>query len=251
MLSKLLQTTLICLISMGVYAQSVLHVVELYYADPVQVAAAIRPILAADDAIRSYDNKLIINTDRSRIDKISEIISLLDAKPRQILISLTEDTQLVSRELNAGYPTANGQYSAQINQQQTSANQVKTIKVMEGKETYIGQSGTAQVRRNTGYGSEYGRVQPIVVENGLHITVRLMDDIANITIRSKSDQWDDDSGTVQGNSIDTRIMGKIGEWIAVGGMSQTNNSSRQQNLSTSINREQSGFQLFVKIQPLN
>jgi prefoldin subunit 5 len=207
-----------------------LHAVPLQRALPEQIAPVLSAHVGPGSSVTAYGNQLILNVTDREYAQIRELLQQLDSAPRSLSISV-RGLRSESAQIRAG--SARGNWGNDQVQLQTgggwqprnhtevrveqrsvrgSRGSDQQVRAVEGMATYIG-SGSLQPF-DTGYGTR----QLVPVESGFYATARVIGDEVVVDIEQRDDR--SDGRAIRTAGISTRVRGRLGEWIALGGVSQ-------------------------------
>ncbi|MBU1333049.1 MAG: secretin [Gammaproteobacteria bacterium] len=234
------------LLALSTWSQAATEVMPLNYRTADELLPVVQSVLGNEGKVTPYGNQLIVNASSAKLEEVRTLLGQLDTQPRRLLISV--DSSDNSSQQDRGY-RADGSISAgngqiQIGQgEQAGRDQVRII----SRSTNSRSGGTQQVQtsegypaliqvgqsvpltqRSTGpYGQVYSETQYRDVTRGFYVTASLTGDIAHITISSNRDRLSTTQpGAIDVQSTDTRVSGRIGEWISIGGISEQSQANQ-------------------------
>lgn len=228
------------LLALSAWCQAATEVMPLNYRMAEELLPVVQSVLGNEGKVTPYGNQLIVNASPAKLEEVRNLLGQLDTQPRRLLISV--DSSDNSSQQDRGY-RADGSISAgnaqvQIGQgEQAGRDQVRIIR----RSTNSRSGGTQQVQTSEGYPAliqvgqsvpltqystgPYGQVHSDTqyrdVTRGFYVTASLTGDIAHITISSNRDRLNSaQPGVIDVQSTDTRVSGRVGEWISIGGISE-------------------------------
>jgi len=259
-----------CLLWLACLAQAqqqVLEVITLGYRQADEVIPLLRPLLAPGGTLTGTTNKLIVRTTAANLAELKQVLAVVDARPRQLVISVRQSSMA---EAGRGTGTVSGTVSAGSNAQVTvpappgtrrdpgvvvqsegdsiegralssrsaqDSSVTQTVRVLEGNSAFIrtGQSvpvtsirsnrtpGGTQITQSTDFAN---------ADTGFYVIPRVSGDRVTLEISTARDRVrNPDTGAVNIQRASTVVSGRLGEWIAVGGSSETSERSRSELLS--------------------
>ena len=245
---------LCCLASMTV-ADTRIATIELHHADPAQIVEVIRPLLGPDSSINHYNNQLIVNATEAEQATVREVLKQLDAAGRQLVISVRNDSSGQSGYNNVGMNDPrvvidnNGvrtQTRTTVTVTQRSATQggqsTQGVRATEGYPAYISTGNTIALRSSNYYGSSQ---QLHEVESGFYATARVDGDSVNIAIDQQDNQLK--QGQITNQQLQSRVSGRLGEWIPVGVIDSGSHSDSQRILGQTNQRDSNDKTLYLKV----
>ncbi len=211
--------------------------------DVLPVAAS---VVGEQGRVTAYGNQLIVNAPGPVISELRQVLEQLDTEPKRLLISVdTQDSASGSSsgyrvdgslragdvELETGRGETGGRDQVRIIRRSTSSRDggIQQIQANEGYPALIqvGQSVPLTTRGTDVYGQVYQQTQYRDVMRGFYATATVHGDRVQITISSTRDRLSQNrSGVIDTQSADTRVSGRVGEWISIGGVNE--NASSQQ-----------------------
>ena len=259
-----------CLLWLACLAQAqqqVLEVITLGYRQADEVIPLLRPLLASGGTLTGTNNKLIVRTTAANLAELKQVLAVVDARPRQFVISVRQSSMA---EAGRGTGTVSGTVSAGSNAQVTvpappgtrrdpgvvvqsegdsiegralssrsaqDSSVTQTVRVLEGNSAFIrtGHSvpvtstrsnrtpGGTQITQSTDFAN---------ADTGFYVIPRVSGDRVTLEISTARDRVrSPDTGAVNIQRASTVVSGRLGEWIAVGGSSETSERSRSELLS--------------------
>lgn len=235
---RALLTGLLLLASFTAHAAT--EVIALSYRTADDVLAVAQSVLGSDGRVTAYGNQLIVNASPAKIVELRTLINQLDTQPKRLLISVdtNDSSQRDDRgysvngsasagdvEVQAGRGEINGRDQVRIIRRSTDnrSGGVQQVQTTEGYPALIqvGQSVPLSTTSIGPYGQVYNQTQYRNVTQGFYITASLTGDIVHVSISSNNDKLSQSqSGAIDIQSTDTRVSGRLGEWISVGGVNQ-------------------------------
>jgi len=162
--------------------QAVLEVITLKYRTVDQVIPVLQPLVAPPGTITGLNNQLVLRTTPANLAQIKQVLATLDAMPRQLVVSVRQDSELdrsrsgaqVSGQVGVGdhasvsvpgRPTPSGAtvsvdgvnakvYSGDARQAERVAQQVR---VLEGNRAFIRLGQSVPVRNHQVIDTPNGR----------------------------------------------------------------------------------------------
>lgn len=196
--------------------------------------------------VNAYGNQLIVNAPASVIAELRQVLSQLDTEPRRLLISVDTRNSAASgqhgygvdgsvvigdTEVRAGRGEIDGRDQVRIIRRNTSSqgDGIQHVQTTEGYPALIqvGQSVPLITSETDGYGRLYQQTQYRDVTRGFYATATVHGDLVQISISSQQDRMSTsrpDVIDIQGT--DTRVSGRLGEWISLGGIDESARSSQ-------------------------
>ena len=252
--------------------QSVLEVITLKYRTADQVIPLLQPFVDRDGSLSGMQNQLIVRTSPVNLAEIRKILDQVDTRPRQLLITVRQDVDLTtarreaelsgrvgigdnasiavpgSRGRNDGLVVQGGSGNTfvrgRIGARDVSASDANTqrVQVLEGNVAFIriGQSVPVPSRQvvQTPYGTQIVESSQFRDFNtGFQVLPRVAGDTVTVEINPQRDRPGRYPGTGNVQGMSTVVSAPLGEWMEIGGASETGSVQSSGNLGQ---RSQSG-----------
>ena len=256
------------------YADYPIEVIELQSRTLEEVIPVIRPLLDTGDSVTGMGNNLVLKASPGRIRQIRQLLTEIDRPPQRLLITVGNQGN-VTRS-SRGYSTSadikagDGQISinspgrsvdstrARIrlhdNTTRSSGSSGYQVQALEGRPAYISSgvqvpvSGVERYYRN-GRSYERRSTQLQDVSSGFYVVPRLQGDSVTLEILQHDDR--PGRGVVNTQRTGTVVRGRLGEWLALGGI-DTSSDASQGGLGRSVSSRGSELrQISVKVDCLD
>lgn len=257
--------------------QSVLEVIDLKYRNAQEVLPILQPFVSRDGSISALNNQLIVRTSPQNLAELRKILDTIDKRPRRLMITVSQDVDLSSRRSGASVSgtvgndnvsvtvprkrgegrgagvSADGVEARVYNSQSAGAERGgQTVQVLEGNTAFIrvGQSVPITSRQ---------RVGPVVTEStqfrdatsGFYARPRTNGDRVTIEIAGNRDQFTNPStGAASIQRFDTVVSGRLGEWIELGGSTQSREFDENGVVYRSSEARRDERRLYLKVEEL-
>jgi hypothetical protein len=213
-------------------ASAATEVIPLNHSLAADVLPVVQSILGNQGKADAYGNQLIVNTTPAKLDEIRDVLDQLDQAPRQLLISVDTSDSATTRQ--DGYSidgqvggrdiqlrSGGGPNGVTIIRRSTESQDagVQQVQATEGYPAMIqvGQSVPLSTNDIDRYGQAYQGTQYRDVTRGFYVTASLTGETVHLVLSSNRDRVAAGSNQViELQSTDTRVSGKVGEWIPVG-----------------------------------
>lgn len=267
-LSRLLAAW-VMLVTLAMSAPAVkadIEIITLRYRSAEQVIPVLQPLVEPGGALTGMQNQLVIRASPNNIADLRRVLASIDSRPRQLKISVRQGAEGAASDRAAavsGTLSSGGGSSVQgriVNSQDASDSRVtQTLQVMEGNVAVI-QVGTSQpvpnrvVTRTPSGGVVITDATAYRdVTTGFSVLPRVSGERVTLEINPQRDTVNTNAGpvgTVSVQRASTVVSGRLGEWIELGGMSQTETRSGSAILSSSSASRSDNRSIWVKVEEL-
>lgn len=251
--------------------QAATELIQLNYRTAEDVLPVVQAALDGQGKASPYGNQLVINAAPEKIQEVRDLLQQLDTAPRRLLISVdTSEASFQDRdgyrvdgsasagdaEVIAGRGEVQGRDQVRIIRRSTSSNSGGTqqVQATEGYPALIqvGQSVPLTTTSVGPYGQVYQNTQYRNVNQGFYVTANITGDRVHVSISSNNDRVNQyQPGVIDTQSTDTRVSGRLGEWIPLGGVSGENRSQDSAFLRQHSTRGANDMSLRIRVEALD
>lgn len=245
--------------------QSVLEVITLRYRTADQIIPLLEPFIDRSGSLSGMQNQLIVRTSPANLAELRRIIDQVDARPRQLLVTVRQDVDLAtarretdlsgrvgigdsagiavpgSRGRNEGLVVQGGSgdtfVRGRIAARDVVASDANTqrVQVLEGNVAFIriGQSVPVPSRQvvQTPYGTQVVEsTQFRDLNTGFQVLPRVAGDTVTVEINPQRERPGRYPGTANVQGVSTVVSAPLGEWMEIGGTSSTGSMQSSGNL---------------------
>ncbi|WP_313085050.1 secretin N-terminal domain-containing protein [Pseudomonas sp.] len=250
--------------------QAATEVIALNYRLAEDVLPVAQSVVGDQGKVNAYGNQLIVNAPAAVIAELRDVLSRLDSEPRRLLISV--DTQGTAAgnengyrvdgslgtgnvEIRAGQGERHGRDQVRIIRRSTATqgSGVQQVQATEGYPAFIdvGQSVPLTSTGTDGYGQIYQQTQYRNVTRGFYATATVQGDRVQVTLSSHNDQLSrSQPGVIDVQQTETRVSGRLGEWISVGGLDEQASSGQSGTISRYSTESSQNLSLKLKVDSL-
>lgn len=251
--------------------QAATEVIQLNNRMAEDVLPVAESVLGGQGRVTAYGNQLIVNAPDSLIRELRQVVDQLDIAPKRLLISV--DTQDSASSATGGYRVdgsvragdvefetgrgeIGGRDQVRIIRRSTNSRDggIQQIQASEGYPALIqvGQSVPLTTQGTDGYGQIYQQTQYRDVLRGFYATATVHGDRVQISISSSRDRLAQGrSGVVEVQNADTRVSGRVGEWITVGGIDESASSDQRGTLRRYSTQGSQNLSMRLKVDVLD
>jgi len=236
--------------------QSVLEVITLKYRTADQVIPLLEPFVDRDGSVSGMQNQVIIRTSPANLAELRRILDQVDARPRQLLITVRQDVDLETARREAGLSgrvaigtsgsvTVRGQpgrnegltvqggsggtqLRGRISARELTAVDANTqrVQVLEGNVAFIRIGQSVPVPSQQVVQTPYG---PQIVQSaqyrdfntGFQVLPRVSGDTVTLEINPQRERAGQYPGTGNIQGMSTVVSAPLGEWMEIGGAIET------------------------------
>ncbi len=264
-------TLLAVALSICLPLQAATEVIQLNNRMGEEVLPVAESVLGGQGRVTAYGNQLIVNAPDSLIRELRQVVDQLDVAPKRLLISV--DTQDSASSTTGGYRVdgsvragdvefetgrgvIGGRDQVRIIRRSTNSRDggIQQIQASEGYPALIqvGQSVPLTTQGTDGYGQIYQQTQYRDVLRGFYATATVHGDRVQISISSSRDRLAQGrSGVVEVQNADTRVSGRVGEWITVGGVDESASSDQRGTLRRYSTQGSQNLSMRLKVDVLD
>ncbi len=264
-------TLLAVALSICLPLQAATEVIQLNNRMGEEVLPVAESVLGGQGRVTAYGNQLIVNAPDALIRELRQVVDQLDVAPKRLLISV--DTQDSASSTTGGYRVdgsvragdvefetgrgeIGGRDQVRIIRRSTNSRDggIQQIQASEGYPALIqvGQSVPLTTQGSDGYGQIYQQTQYRDVLRGFYATATVHGDRVQISISSSRDRLAQGrSGVVEVQNADTRVSGRVGEWITVGGIDESASSDQRGTLRRYSTQGSQNLSMRLKVDVLD
>lgn len=246
----------VCLIWGTAMGQS-LEVIDLKYRTAAEVIPALQPLVEPGGALSGQDYKLFVRTSPANLRQLRAALAQIDRRPNQLIVSVRRSTQQeVERErAQASGTVSNRGANVAVNATQSNARDrsdgVASVQVIEGNSALI--SSGSDVPLVTSVAAGAGR-RPWAaattsyrnVSSGFVVTPRVNGTNVVLDIEQQDERLA--NGNIQTQRLTTQVSGPLGEWIQLGGVSETASTQQRGILSRQYSTQSDAREVWVKVE---
>lgn len=256
-----------CLMVAVAWAQS-LTVIDLKYRRAEELIPVLQPLLEQGGALTGQDYKLFVRASGANLAQLRSAVAQLDKQQRQMLVSVRRSTaqDLQREQASASGTLRTGDGSVSVNERprsgsgatvragernlQTADSSVSSVQVLEGNAAFIATGTSVPVVTAFAVGGGHrpfvaGTVEHRNLQRGFIVTPRVNGDQVILDISQQDERVD--GGGIQSQSLNTQVMGRLGTWIPLGGVSESSSRTDRGILSRSHSTGGNELSIWVKV----
>lgn len=246
-------------------AKAELEIITLRYRSAEQIIPMLQPMVEPGGALTGMQNQLVIRASQRNIDDLRRILATLDAMPRQLRISVRQGADLAASDrggsISGSVGSGGGNVQARIIDSSSASNSgvTQTLQVLEGNVAVI-QAGQSQPVANRAVTRTPSGALVVTdttsyrdVTTGFSVLPRVSGDRVTLEINPQRDTVNANAGpggTVNIQRASSIVSGRLGDWIELGGISQSETRSGSGILSSSSASRSDNRSIWVKVEEL-
>ncbi len=241
-----------------VQAQS-LEIIDLHHRRAEDVIPVLQPLLEPGGALSGQDYQLFVRASKANLSQLREVLAAIDRAPRQLLISVRNNTRAEMEHERAAAGGRIGPDGGSVSIQATQSERnrqgegIASVRVLEGGTASIanGQSVPVVTSFAVGTGSESfaaGSLGYRELSSGYLVTPRLSGEQVTLQIEQQSQQPVGQQGSATTQTLATQVSGRLGTWIALGGINESSSATTTGVLSRRYQTQSSERMLWVKVE---
>ncbi|MDH1105802.1 secretin [Pseudomonas otitidis] len=251
--------------------QAATEVIPLNYRTAEDVMPVVQSVIGNEGRVSAYGNQLIVNASPQKIQELRGVLDKLDTAPRRLLISVdTSDSNYQDDrgysvngsasvggvDVQAGRGEVNGRDQVRIIRRSTDSRGggVQQVQATEGYPALIqvGQSVPITSASTGPYGQVYTNTEYRNVTRGFYVTASVTGQTVHVSLSSNRDRLSQSQpGAIDIQSTDTRVSGRLGEWITVGGVNESSQSDNSGFLHRQTTQGSENMALRLKVDSLD
>ena len=237
-----------------------LEIVQLRHRPAEQLLPVLQPLLAGGGSLSGSGFQLIVRTTPANLEQLRQVIASLDRAQRQLLISVRQDFGGVARGGGVGgqivlAPGASAARGSVFERSGTAQDNVsQQLRVQEGNQAYISSGESTLVQQRSVTRTVNGVIVtetalPRDFNTGFYVTPRVNGDTVFLEIGAQRDSRADlGPGSANTNRVASTISGRLGEWIELGGVNQSQSADTRGLLSRSSDAGAQERRVYVRVE---
>ncbi len=247
------------LVTAACLAQS-LEILQLRHRPAEQLLPVLQPLLAGGGTLSGSGFQLIVRTTPANLEQLRQVIASLDRAQRQLLISVRQDFGGVARGGGVGgqivlAPGASAARGSVFERSGTAQDNVsQQLRVQEGNQAYISSGESTLVQQRSVTRTVNGVIVtetalPRDFNTGFYVTPRVNGDTVFLEIGAQRDTRADlGPGSANTNRVVSTISGRLGEWIELAGVNQSQSADTRGLLSRSSDAGAQERRVYVRVE---
>ena len=256
---RLATVLLWCALALPAQSQS-LEIIQLRNRPADQILPIVQPLVEPGGAVSGTGFQLIVRASPANLAQIKQVVASLDRAARQLVISVRQDADSRAERaaasagvvLSPGNSRVGGTITESASQGRDNISQ--QVRTQEGAAAYIVSGTSVPVTARTVQRTVNGvlvqeTVTPRDIVSGFYATPRVNGDTVFLDISTQRDTPGNlGAGSANVNRLSSTVSGKLGQWIEIGGVSQSSGSTSGGILSRSSEAGQSDRRVFLRVE---
>ncbi|MCQ4346514.1 secretin [Pseudomonas stutzeri] len=245
------------------------EILPLGYRTADELLPLAQSLLAGEGRVSAYGNQLVVNAEPHKIAELRQLLEQLDTPPKRLLISVDSSQEHGARlddqridgsigigdvEILAGQGERHGRDQVRIIRRSTrdSSGSLQQVQATEGYPALIQAGQRIPVLRHERdpYGHPRQYTEYLELDQGFEVIASVQGERVQLSIRSRQDRLTERPGTIDTQSTDTRVSGRLGEWIELGGFEENRTLERPGLLSRQTGSSRRSQSLRLKVELL-
>jgi type II secretory pathway component GspD/PulD (secretin) len=250
-----------------------LEVIELRHRLAEQVLPVLQPLVEPGGVITGTNSMLFVRTSPGNLEQIRQAVAALDRKPRQLRVTVGQgtveagmdaavqgsatvgsgDVQVGVNRPPAGEPGV--AVTARRSTQRANLRNLSSVLTLEGTEAFIavGQSAPVSTTQVTSGWAGPGVVQTTEYRDantGFYATPRVSGEMVTLDLSPTQQRFTGQptDRRIATAGVTTQVSGRLGEWIRVGGSTDTGRGSSSGLLTRGTRSDESSYSVWVKVE---
>ena len=246
-----------------------LQVIELRHRTAQELIPVLQPLLEPGGALSGQDYQLFVRASSANVAQLRQALAQLDRAPRQLLVSVrrASEQQIESERLAAAATLRTGSAAGSSGEAPArrsgvtvratddsvhgQVGGVSSVQVIEGSSAFIATGASVPIVTTIAAGA--GR-RPWAasatsyrdVASGFMVTPRVNGDIAIVEIAQQQEGVH--RGQVETQRLTTQLSARLGEWVRLGGVSESASTQERGILSRTRKTRSDDLSLWVRVE---
>jgi type II secretory pathway component GspD/PulD (secretin) len=254
---RIFVVVLLALFGSNSQAQS-LTVIDLKHRTAEEVLPLLQPLVSSEVALTGVDYRLLVRGNADEVARIREALVVLDRAPKQMLVSVRYATQT---EMANEYASVSGRLStkgsnltlgAGRDSESRNNSNISSVRVLEGQSAYVS-SGTTVPMISAALISRHvtgAAIDERSVSSGFEVLPRVNGEtvILEVGTQNESVRNGRSGNQVDTQRVSTSVMGKVGQWLTLGGVDESSSSRSSTIGSRRIETASDQRQIWLKVE---
>jgi type II secretory pathway component GspD/PulD (secretin) len=243
--------------------ETVLEMIPLRHRTVEEVLPVLRALVEPEGAVSGTSGQIIVRAPPSKVARLRQVLASLDQAPRRLVITVTQDVARVrrkreeslsgsvsigergrialppTRRRSHGAPIVQGRHEKNFlrgqirdHERTETGHGTQHVQVLEGGEAFIRVGQARPLHGHQLIDTPYGTG---VIEShkyheagsGFYVRPRVAGNRVRVSIRTARERFRGGRrAVIETQSVDTEISAQLGEWIEIGGFTQSSSQNR-------------------------
>jgi type II secretory pathway component GspD/PulD (secretin) len=267
-------------------AEMKLEMIPLQNRNVSEIIPILRPLVHESGTVTGMNNQLIIKTTASNMAELKQVLASIDKAARSLLITVKQD---IDGESDTSQHGVSGHYSTKdlsvsskskgvsdkglvISGRDGDGNRIRyqnlstqsdfddkntfTVQTIEGEAAYIQTGQQVPLSNRNTYVTHGGVVVQDTIEyhdvsSGFYVLPRINGDRVTLLVSPQLSRINpDQSREFEVQNAETTAVGRLGEWLEIGAITQQFNSNDRTSLTATRQRGHEQRTIFIKVKEL-
>jgi type II secretory pathway component GspD/PulD (secretin) len=217
----------------------------------------LQPLVAPGGALTGQDYTLFVRTTSGNLAEIRRVVAQLDQAQRQLLVSVrTATRQQIEQEgvaVSGRLSTqgSNVRITGRDSNTHINSDGIASVAVLEGNAAMINNGSSVPIVTAVAAGGRRpwaaAQTEYRDLPNGFLVTPRVNQDVVVLDIQQRADSAR--GGSIETQQVQTQVTGRLGSWIALGGVNETTTSTQSGVASRNYSTHSDDRMLWVRVEP--
>lgn len=250
------------LVAGSVFAQQSLEIIPLQHRTVEQVLPSLQPLLEPGATLSGMNDQLFLRASPKNRAEIKRVLAVIDVPSRRLIITVTTNSNDVNRsrgaEVTINSRNGNNQVRGRVHDTRDvrTGNQMQMVQTIDGGQAFI-QIGVSVAipfqQVVVGQGGSVVGVQGVEyrdIGRGFFAQPRITGgDMVTVEITQQADTPANlGPGSANIQRLSTRVSGRLGEWMQLGGTGQSADDRSRENISLSTNRARNDTGVWLMVE---
>ncbi len=268
---------------LNIAAEMQLEIIPLQNRNADEIIPILRPLVHENGTVTGMNDQLIIKTTASNMMEIKQILAGIDKAARRLMITVKQD---VDGEINTQEHGVSGRYSRNglsvsnknrdsnneglvLSSKDGQGNRIRyrnlstrsdlddrntfSVQTIDGKAAYIQTGQQVPIASQNAYLTNGGVVVRDSIEyhdvtSGFYVLPRITGDRVTLLVSPQLSRVQPNQAAIfEVQNAETTTVGRLGEWLEIGGIAQHINNNDQTNLQSTRQQGQEQRTILIKV----
>jgi hypothetical protein len=232
-----------------------LEAIPLQFRLAEEVIPILQPLLPAGAALTGTGDVLLLRADEATIDQVRRALATIDRAPRQLRITVGQSVDDFARRARIDVSGTVATDDVQVGVNRPPGAESSAQVVVQGKQVRDDVRSTSSVTTLEGREAyvAIGESRPFTTSStGFFATPRVSADSVTVEISPVQQRFAGAARNpvVEGDTLTTTVSGKLGEWIALGGIEQARGGTASGIVSWGARSDLTRYSAWVKVEEI-